>query len=136
MSSATVPTRKPPASSTAVRRNSPKAPEMISRLLKWLQPARPVKKARAYSRTWKRSSHFLGMRASVMRPASITGALRGRSAGDGAVLGHGGVEGPDGPPHPGQGLVLDQQPAGPQDGLAVEQRVGVHGREQRGGGQV
>ena len=78
MSSATVPTRKPPASRTAVRRNSPKAPEMMSRLLKWLQPARPVKKARAYSSTWKRSSHFLGIRASVMRPSSTTAAFRGR----------------------------------------------------------
>src|SRR5215217_5726660 len=119
MSSATVPTRKPPASSTAVRRNSPKAPEMMSRLLKWLQPARPVKKARAYSRIWKRSSHFLGMRASAMRPSSTTVWLRGRMV-----------------PHRDQGLVLDEQPAGPQDGLAVEQRVGVDGREQRVAGQV
>ena len=61
-----------------MRRNSPNAPEMIGRLLKWLQPARPVKKARAYSRIWKRSSHFLGIRASVICPSSITVALRGR----------------------------------------------------------
>jgi hypothetical protein len=46
------------------------------------------------------------------------------------------LRGRDGPAHRDQGLVLDEQPAGPQDGLAVEQRVGVHGREQWVAGQV
>ena len=52
-----------------MRRNSPNAPEMMSRLLKWLQPARPVKNARAYSRIWNRSSQCLGILASMTRPS-------------------------------------------------------------------
>ena len=120
MSSATVPTLNPPASRTAVRRNSPKAPEMMSRLLKWLHPARPVKNARAYSRIWNRSSHFLGILASSDPP----------------VLDDGRVERADGPTDPDQRLVLDEQPGRPQDRLAVEQRVGVDGREQRVAGHV
>jgi hypothetical protein len=50
----------------------------MSRLLKWLHPARPVKNARAYSSTWKRSSHLLGIRASVMRPSVTTAPFSGR----------------------------------------------------------
>jgi hypothetical protein len=55
---------------------------------------------------------------------------------DPAVLDNGRVQGADGPADPDQGLVLDEQPAGPQDRLAVQQRVGVDGREQRVAGHV
>jgi hypothetical protein len=48
--------------------------------------------------------------------------------GDAPVLDQGCVQGPDRPAHRDQGLVLDEQPAGPQDGLAVQQRVGVDGQ--------
>jgi hypothetical protein len=40
-----------PASSTAVRWNSPNAPEMMSSALKRVQPTRPMRKARKYSIT-------------------------------------------------------------------------------------
>jgi hypothetical protein len=78
MSSLTVPTRNPPASGTAVRRNSPKAPEMMSRLLKWLHPARPVEERARVLQTWNRSIQRLGMASSVTRPSCTTAPLRGR----------------------------------------------------------
>ena len=77
MSSLTVVVENPPTSITDSRRKSPNAPEMISSASKWLHPARPVKKARAYSRIWNRSIQPRGIRSPVTRPSTITAPFTG-----------------------------------------------------------
>ena len=67
--------RKPPASTIALRRKMPKAPETINSAFIADIATRPLRNARRYSTTWKRASQSDGSRTSVTRPASTVQPL-------------------------------------------------------------
>ena len=109
MSSPIVSVRNPPASTTALRRNMPNAPETISRQFMADIATRPPRNARRYSTTWNRASQAVGS-LHLGNPARIHGAA---------------VADADDPAHGDGGRVLDEREHRPHQRQLLEQRVRV-----------